>query len=246
VEPQTPAGPKSPYPPSSSSKQDTVWISPRLREKLGDPEEGPPKDGPPPWIGLVLALLVIGGGLGLFMTIRGSAAKEKVAAAERARLAAAAATAESIATAARADSMRARADSVAAATPSSAVQKPGAKPAGSAPPVAANRPTPPAGTSTPAGAGATTPPAPPKVVEKGPFGLDVGTFLVEERASSEQARLSEATGLPGKVVTRNEDGGDAYHVVLGSFATRAAAEKRAEALVAKGQVNQARPVSLAP
>ena len=84
------------------------------------------------------------------------------------------------------------------------------------------------------------------MVEKGPFGLDVGTYLVEDRANSEQARLAAATGLPGKVVTKNEDGGDVYHVVLGSFATRAAAEKKAEALVAKGQVNQARPVSLAP
>ncbi|MGH7730162.1 MAG: SPOR domain-containing protein, partial [Candidatus Eiseniibacteriota bacterium] len=58
--------------------------------------------------------------------------------------------------------------------------------------------------------------------------------------------LSAATGLQGKVVTRNEDGGDVYHVVLGSFPTRAAADKRAESLVARSLVNQAQSVPLAP
>ena len=244
VESQTPSGPKPPLPQPPPSKSDTVWISPRLREKLGEPDDDQgPKQGSSPLVGIILAVLVIGGGLGLFVTMRSGAAKEKVAAEEKARLAAAAATAESLASVAHADSMRlAMADSTGAGA--GAVAPGGAKPAGataSAPkPTAAARPTP-SSAGTPAAA-----PATPRVVEKGPFGLDVGTFIVEERASSEQARLAAATGLSGRVVTRNEDGGDVYHVVLGSFATRAAAEKRAETLVAKGQVNQARAVPLTP
>jgi cell division protein FtsN len=205
-----------------------------LREKLDEPETEGPKPGSSPLLGIILAVLVIGGGIGLFAAMRSGAAKEKATAEERARVAAVAAAAESIAAVARADSMRLAA---AATSGGAAMSKPSA--------VAAARPTTnPA--SAPKAAAASAAPTVPKVVERGPFGLDVGTFLVEDRANSEQARLAEATGLPGKVVMKNEDGGDVYHVVLGSFASRAAAERKAEALVATGQVNQARPVSLAP
>jgi hypothetical protein len=257
VEPQTPSGPKPPNPQQPPSKSDTVWISPRLREKLGEPDAEGPRQGGSPLIGIILAVLVIGGGIGLFATMRAGVAKEKAAAQESARLAAEAAVAESIAAVARADSLRlARVDSTGGASAQGTASKPpaGAGASKSAP-VATARPTDrparatPPSTTKPVGDGAAAggaAAAAPKVVEKGPFGLDVGTFLVEDRANSEQVRLATATGLPGRVVTRNEDGGDVYHVVLGSFATRAAAEKRAEALVAKGQVNQARSISLAP
>jgi cell division septation protein DedD len=221
-----------------------------LREKLNEPDGDGPKQGPSPWIGIMLAVLVIGGGIALFAAMRSGAAKEKAAVEEKARVAAAAALADSIAAVAHADSMRVAADSIAAAAAMTGkTVKPTAGATKTKPsPVAAARPTTtPAGTPKAATASAAAPaPAVPKVVEKGPFGLDVGTYLVEDRANGEQARLAAATGLPGKVVTKNEDGGDVYHVVLGSFATRAAAERKAEALVAKGQVNQARPVSLAP
>lgn len=252
MEPQTPSGPKPPNPQQPPSKSDTVWISPRLREKLGEPDAEGPRQGGSPLIGIILAVLVIGGGIGLFATMRAGVAKEKAAAQESARLAAEAAVAESIAAVARADSLRlARVDSTGGASAQGTASKPpaGASASKSAP-VATARPTDrparatPPSTTKPVGDGAAA--AAPKVVEKGPFGLDVGTFLVEDRANSEQVRLATATGLAGRVVTRNEDGGDVYHVVLGSFATRAAAEKRAEALVAKGQVNQARPIPLAP
>ena len=202
-------------------------------------------------IGLILAILVFGGGAALFLGMRASAVKEKAAAAERARLAAQAAVAESLAAIAQADSMRmaAAADSAAAATAKptkggkpSAVAKaqPTAKPTATKPSAAASKPA--------AGGGATAAapaPAPAKPAEKGPFGLDVGTFLVEERANSELQKLAAATGLTGKVVTKSEDGSDVYHVVLGSFPTRAAAERKAGTLVAEGKVNQAKPISLA-
>jgi cell division septation protein DedD len=221
-----------------------------LREKLNEPEGGGPKQGPSPWIGIILAVLVIGGGIALFAAMRSGEAKQKAAAEEKARAAAAAAVADSIAAVAHADSVRAVADSVAALAAKSG--KTAKTTAGAATPkpsqVAAARPA----TTAPGTPKAAAPPAAaavpsaPKVVEKGPFALDVGTYLVEDRANSEQARLAAATGLTGKVVTKNEDGGDVYHVFLGSFPSRAAAEKKAESLVAKGLVNQARPVSLAP
>jgi cell division protein FtsN len=259
VESQTPSGPKPPNPQQPPSKPDNVWISPRLREKLTEPDSEGPKQGSSPLIGILLAVLVIGGGGGLFMSMRSSAAKEKAATEERARLAAAAATAESLAAVAHADSLKAAADSVAAWMANTPAGRAAAKAAAKAAAAAASKPVPGAATKTTttttstsrpaapaAPASAPAAPAAPKVVEKGPFGLDVGTFIVEDRANSEQARLAAETGLAGRVVTKNEDGGDVYHVVLGSFATRAAAEKKAEALVAKGQVNQARAVSLAP
>lgn len=179
---------------------------------------------------MVLAVLVIGGGVALFFTIQSSAARDKAKAIEAARIAREAAVAESLAALAHADSMKiamAAADSIRALT--------GGKPKPAPKPTAAT--TPPAGGSAPA-------PAPAAPVEKGPFGLDIGTFLVEDRANSEQARIAAATGLAGKVVTMSEDGSDVYHVVMGSFSSRSAAEKKAAALVAAGQVNQARPIPL--
>jgi cell division septation protein DedD len=237
VEPQTPPGPRPPAK-QEPPKTETVWISPRLREKL-DEESDAPRQGGTPLVGLVLAVLVIGGGIGLFSAMRSGAAREKAEAAHREQLAAEAAAAESVANAARLDSMRAaRADT--STRPGSATSKPASS---------AHGPSASAGASSAPKGGAETggaPAAAPAPVEKGPFGLDVGTFLVEDRANSEQSRLSTSTGLAGKVVTMNEDGADVYHVVLGSFPTRAAAERKAGSLVTKGMVNQARTVPLAP
>jgi sporulation related protein len=247
VESQTPPGSKPPVP-QQPAPPEQPWISPRLRDKLGDPDPGAPKEGPAPWVGIVLVLLVIGGGAGLFVTMRSGAAKQKADAEQASHARATEAAAESTANAAKIDSMRAVVAARAAAD--SAAGKPSAAAAQTGAP--AKSPAA-GGTATSSRAAAATPPAggdaapaTPKVVEKGPFGLDVGTFLAEERATSELARLSTATGLKGKVVTRNEDGGDVYHVVLGSFATRGAADKRAESLVARALVNQAQSVSLAP
>ena len=247
MESQTPPGSKSPIP-QHPAPVEKPWISPRLRDKLDEPEPGAPREGPAPWVGILLVLLVIGGGAGLFVTMRTGAAKQKVEAVRIARERAVAAAAESTSNAAKLDSMRAvvtaraAADSAAGKTGSAAAQAgTSAKPAATG------------GTAATSSRAAATPsiggdaaPVAPRVVEKGPFGLDIGTFLAQDRADSELIRLAAATGLKGKVITRNEDGGDVYHVVLGSFATRAAADKRAESLVGRSLVNQAQSVSMAP
>jgi len=236
VESQNPPGSQPPNRPKSDPEQ--AWISPRLRAKLDD--EGPDerREGPPPWIGIVLAVLVIVGGAGLFVAMRTGAAKQKADAERIAKAKAATAFADSVANAAKIDSMRTAAllaDSLARASgkiPKSAVA--------SAPKPPAPKPAAGATASTPKPA--ETPAAPAKPVEKGPFGLDVGTFLDEDRAKSELEKLAAATGLKGSVITRD----DVFHVVLGSFPTRAAADKRAEALVSKALVSQAESVPLGP
>ena len=247
MESQTPPGSKPPVP-QQPAPPEKPWISPRLRDKLGDADPGTPKEGPAPWVGILLVLLVFGGGAGLFVAMRSGAAKQKVEAERIAQQRAAEAAAESTANAAKIDSMRAVSAARAAADSAAGKGKPAGQASASAKPATTGGATggsARAAAATPPGGGDAAP-ATPKVVEKGPFGLDVGSFLAEERATSELARLAAATGLTGKVVTRNEDGGDVYHVVLGSFATRAAADKRAESLVARSMVNQAQSVALAP
>lgn len=248
MESKTPPDSKPPTSPKSDPA-DQAWISPRLREKLGDAEPGTPKEGSSPWVGIVLAVLVIGGGAGLFATMRSGAAKQKADAERFARERAAAAAAESTANAAKIDSMRivaaARAveDSIAGRGKKGTAAKPAGAPARPASTGGAVTARSAPSTSAPSGDAV---PAAPRVVEKGPFGLDVGTFLALDRANSELARLSTSTGLKGRVITRTEDGGDVYHVVLGSFASRTAANQRAESLVGRALVNQAQAISLAP
>lgn len=229
VESQTPPGSTPPSPPPSSSPEQP-WISPRLRAKLDDPEPDTPREGPPPWIGIALAVLVVAGGAGLFAAMRTGAAKQKADAERVARERVAAAAAESTANVARVDSMRAASHAAAESL---------AKAGG--PPKPASTPGAPKVTAS-APASSAPPAVPATPAEKGPFGIDVGSFLDEERAKSELEKLAATTGLKGKVVTRDE----AFHVVLGSFSTRAAADKRAESLVGRALVNQAQSISLAP
>lgn len=251
---KTPSDPKRPTPPSDEPG-DAAWISPRLREKLGDPDPSAPREGPPAWLGILLAVLVIGGGAALFVVMRTGAAQEKATAERIARERAAAAAAESLANVARIDSMRtaaaerAIADSIAgrgAWSPEAKRAAADAERSAAAARSGAGRPAAGAGGAAAATPPAEAEPAAPKVVEKGPFGINVGSFIAAERAASELERLSASTGLKGRVVTRNEDGGEMYLVVLGSFDSRSAAVSRAEALLRRALVNQAQPLSLAP
>ena len=88
---------------------------------------------------------------------------------------------------------------------------------------------------------AVTPAAAKPAVAKARYGVSVGTFLAEDRAKSESERLAAATGLAGRVVAGSD--GD-FHVVLGAFPDRAAAEKAASNLIGGGKVEEARVVPL--
>jgi type II secretory pathway predicted ATPase ExeA len=75
------------------------------------------------------------------------------------------------------------------------------------------------------------------------FGVVVGTFLEEERANEEAAKLT-STNLPTHVVSVTENEATVYRLVLGSFGTRKEAEKTASSLIERGLVDEARVVSL--
>ena len=198
-----------------------------------------------PLPGIIIAVILIGGAVAGIAAMRSNAAKQKAEADRKARIAAA----DSAAAAARADSIRlATQDTskVATASPSPA---PGKRAAGAATKPVASTTTKPATSTTSAtakpaaGAGGASASAgasaAPKPAAAGPFGIDVGTFLDEDKANTESTRLGSATALAAKVVTKTEDGASVYHVVLGSFPSRSAAEKKSETLVAKGLVNEA-------
>jgi len=210
-------------------------------------------------------VLVVGSGIGVIAVLRSGAARDKAEVERQER----AAAAESAAIVARADSMRlAMMDTSASVGASPSTDAPAATGAGTAPTTkpdaaptasaaATSKPAAtgskaapqPAGTSKPssappAGSRTSTGAAAPTVAARGPFGIDVGTFLFEDRANSEQTRLAGTTGLSGKVAAKAEGDATVYHVILGSFATRAEAEKEAGALIAKGLVREASPVPL--
>ncbi|MGH7731745.1 MAG: SPOR domain-containing protein, partial [Candidatus Eiseniibacteriota bacterium] len=71
------------------------------------------------------------------------------------------------------------------------------------------------------------------------FGLEVATFIFEERARMERDRLA-ALGLRARVVTTVEYGSRVYRVVLGGYPDPAAAERAADSLLSNGVILQAR------
>jgi sporulation related protein len=75
------------------------------------------------------------------------------------------------------------------------------------------------------------------------FGLEVATFIFEERARVERERLADI-GLRARVVTTLEYGSRVYRVVLGGYPDPAAAERAADSLLSNGVVLQARVVSV--
>jgi sporulation related protein len=75
----------------------------------------------------------------------------------------------------------------------------------------------------------------------GKFGLEVATFIFEERARVERDRLV-ANGLKARLVTTVEYGSRVYRVVVGGFPHPAAAERAADSLLSNGVVLQARVI----
>lgn len=75
----------------------------------------------------------------------------------------------------------------------------------------------------------------------GRFGLEVATFIFEERARVERDRLVQ-NGLRARLVTTVEYGSRVYRVVVGGFPHPAAAERAADSLLSNGVVLQARVI----
>lgn len=73
------------------------------------------------------------------------------------------------------------------------------------------------------------------------FGLEVATFIFEERARVERDRLASA-GLRARVVTTLEYGSRVYRVVISGYPHPAAAERAADSLLANAVILQARVV----
>jgi hypothetical protein len=96
--------------------------------------------------------------------------------------------------------------------------------------------------AAPAPGTALVPPAPVRrEPPAGKFGLEVATFIFEERARVERDRLA-ANGLRARLVTTIEYGSRVYRVVVGGYPHPAAAERAADSLLSNGAVLQARVV----
>jgi len=219
---------------------------------------------------IVVGVALVGG---IWWMVHNSQEKAKVAAAKAAEATRQAAIADSLAEQARVDSIaaKAHADSVAfAALPKSEQRRilaaraknqaaasggsTASAPATSAPATSAPATgaatgggTAPAagGTAaggTAAGGAAAAEPAPPK--EKGPYAIDAGQFLDQTQATTTADALKGTTGLAAQVITDGEGDAATYHVLLGSYASRAAAEAKASALLSKSLVQQAAVVPI--
>jgi len=246
-------------PPKSSTPPDSqAWLPPRLRDKLDNPEGGDDdldflkkKSSPVGKIvGVVVVVALLGGGWWLFQN---NQQKAKAAAAKAEADARAAAVADSLAQVRQADSLAAvaRADSIAFTKLPKAEQRRilalrAKNAAGGSTAAAAGAATTPATKTAgaPKGAGTpstTTPAEPAAPKEKGPFGIDAGQYLDEGKANEVAETLKTSTGLPAQVASMGEG---TFHVLLGSFSSRAAAETRGSSLLAKGLVEQAAVVTI--
>jgi hypothetical protein len=78
----------------------------------------------------------------------------------------------------------------------------------------------------------------------GGYGIAVGTFILEDRATSERDRLSGVTGMPGIVAPTTDGGTTAYRVILSQYPTRDQAEERAATLVSLNLVPEAQVMPL--
>ena len=226
-----------------------------------------------PVVGLALAALVIAAIVGVvWWMIHSDQAKEQAAAERVAAGARAVALADSLDAVARADSLAAaaRADSIAFAALPKAQQRKllaarakqmasaAAAGAGTTPAPAPSAPAtgaataaapvkPSAGTAVathvtrPSDSTATQPAAPK---EKGPFVIDAGHFLDQARATEVADDLKVKTKLPTQVMSMGAGGEALYHVLVGTFSTRSAAEATANKLFAKGVVEEAAVIPL--
>ncbi len=218
TEPEDRESGAKPTEPPQPKKSDEGYLPPRLREKLDAAEDmGEEKRSPAGLIiGIVVVVVLVLVGWWFFHN------QQVKAKAEAARVAAVAkAAADSVARVRAADSLaaKARADSIAAfnALPKAKQRQIRLQLARAA-----------GGTAL-------------AEMEKaeGPYVIDAGEFMFEEKAKTEAEALKNSTKLAARVAKV----GSSYHVYLGRFEMRAPAEKAASELAAKGLVEQATVVA---
>ncbi|MBK7368630.1 MAG: SPOR domain-containing protein [Candidatus Eisenbacteria bacterium] len=94
--------------------------------------------------------------------------------------------------------------------------------------------------TTPAPAAAAPAVAAPAAAPSSVFGIGVAAFLDRDRAEAERARLSGATGLEANIYPFRDGTTTMYRLVLGRFTSNAAAERKANELMQKDLVREAR------
>lgn len=226
------------------------YLSPRLRDKLGDVGDDSDLDflnrkpSPAGWI--ITAVVVLAAAGGIFWMVHNAQVKAAAEKAEAAKVAAAQhaqEVADSLAAAAHADSLAAqeRADSIAFAKLPKWKQKQilAKKAADAQKAAAAANPS-----AAPAAAATPDTSAPAAPVEEGPFGIDAGQFLDQQQANDKAAEFKTATGLAAIVTTEGEGDAATYHVLLGKYSSRGSAEAKASSLLGKGVIPQAMVVKL--
>ena len=250
-----------------------VWLPPRLRQKLESPSTGDDFDflkqksspvGTIVTVAVVVAVLVGAGIVWQTNQRKAKAAAEAKAAEERAVVVADSLAkvrmADSLAAVARADSIafaalpkwkqrqilaeKAKKEAAASGATASAA-KPATGAAGGAAAAGATAGGAAAGGAAAGGAaggGAEAEPAKP--AEAGPFGIDAGQFLDEAKAGEIAGTLKDKTGLAAAVVPMGEGDDTSFHVVLGSYTSRGAAESKANSLLSKGMLTEASVVAL--
>jgi hypothetical protein len=209
--------------PPEPAVPEKVWLPPRLRDRLESARAEEKYDGPKesplvPILGFGIIALVAGG---IWWLIAANVARQKAeaaaVAAETARVAKA--EADSLAKIRMDDSLRmvARADSIKAfeALPQWKKNKI-------------------LGISSP---------DQPDLEESGSFTIDAGSFLFEDPANRLVAAL-QGKAKDVRVETVTEGGSTSYHVYVGKFGVRGAAQKAADDLLTKGLAEQASVVKL--
>lgn len=203
-------------PPPPPKRDEEPWLPPRMRDKLDEAEREEGGQSPVVgWIvGGVIVLAVIAGGWWFIHSRQVKAEAERAAAH-------AAAVADSIARVRTADSLLAvaRADSIA---------KFNALPKWKQNQIIAEQARA-AGKPIPAG------------IEVGPFTIDAGEYLFEDKAREEAAAFEASTKLSARVALGSRG---AYHIYLGRFDDRDAARRTAAGLVSRALVPQATVVPL--
>lgn len=93
---------------------------------------------------------------------------------------------------------------------------------------------------------AALPVAVPQAVKPAPveppsvYGVAIGAFLDEARATEERTRMADATQMPVRIMPYRDSGVTMYRLVLGNWPSESAAENGASDLMAKGMVSEAR------